>query len=152
MGFLRDIFEGATSGTIKGTFEGIGSLAKDLRSAITGEISPEKKVELQQKLLELEAMASSGQVEVNKIEAAHSSVFVSGWRPALGWICGIALGVYFIPQYIMASIIWVKLSWAAQTLVAFPIGEPHGLLELVLGMLGLGALRTIEKIGGTARS
>lgn len=152
MGFLGDIFAGAASGTIKGTFEGIGSLAKDLRSAITGEISPEKKAEIDQKLLELESKAMEGQNAINIAEASNPNVFVSGWRPAIGWVGAISLGSYFIPQYLMAAVLWVKVSWAAQVLAPFPIPEPGGLLELVGLMLGVGTLRMIEKVKGVARS
>lgn len=152
MGFLGDIAGGLASGTIKGTLQGIGSLARDLRSAITGEISPEKRADIESKLLELEAMANMGQLEVNKVEAANPNVFVSGWRPALGWVGALALACYFIPQYVLAAVLWVKISWAAQTLAAFPIPEPGGLLELVMLMLGAGALRTVEKIKGVNRT
>ena len=150
MGFLGDLVAGAASGTIKGTFEGIGSLARDIRAAITGEIDPEKKAELLLKITELEGLANRGQMDVNIAEAQNKSVFVSGWRPSVGWVCSVSLAAYFIPQYLLASVLWVKLSWTAQTLVTFPIAEPHGLLELVLGMLGLGAMRTLEKMGGSA--
>lgn len=82
---------------------------------------------------------AKGQLEVNKVEAASSSLFVSGWRPFIGWICGTGLGYQFLVYPI---------------LVAF---QPHivqldlsTLLTLVAGMLGLGALRTQEKIAGVA--
>ncbi len=85
-----------------------------------------------------------GQLEINKVEAAHHSVFVAGWRPALGWVSAIAFGYSFI--------IHPLLQWAAVTFPAVPvdiqqlpdlqIGE---LMTLTLGMLGLGGLRTYEK-------
>jgi Holin of 3TMs, for gene-transfer release len=151
-GLLGNIGEGIAKGGIKGVFEGIGSLAKDIRSAITGEISPEKKAEIENKLVELESMAQQGQVETNKVEAASTSVFVSGWRPAIGWICGISIGSYFIPQYVLAAVLWTKACWVAGTLIPYPIPEPHGLLELIIGMLGLGIYRTVEKRAGVARN
>ena len=152
MGLLSGLIGSVTLSGVKGLFEGAGSLAKDIRSALTGEISADKKAELLDKATELEGMMKHGQLQINLQEAAHPSIFVSGWRPAIGWVGAIALGCYFIPQYLLAAILWVKISWAAGTLVAFPIGEPHGLLELVLGMLGLGALRAAEKIKGVARN
>jgi hypothetical protein len=152
MGFLSSIAGGLVSGSIKGTFEGIGSLVHDIRSAITGDITPQKKAELEALILQLEEKARDGQLQINLAEAAHPSVFVSGWRPALGWIAAISLGCFFIPQYSMATVLWVKASWTAQVLMPFPIDEPAGLTQLVLGMLGLGGLRTFEKLAGKARN
>lgn len=151
MSFLAKLFGRAAGETVKGTLEGIGGLAKDLRSAITGKMSPEDQAELQSKILEIEMQAKQGQFEINKQEAAHASVFVSGWRPAIGWMCAIGLGCYFIPQYALASVLWVKSSWAAQIIQPFPVSA-DGLLELVGGMLGLALIRGVEKIKGTARN
>jgi len=146
MGLFSNIIGSATLGGVKGVFEGVGSLAKDIRSAITGEISPDKQAEILEKVNELEAQAKMGQIEINKAEASHRSIFVAGWRPYIGWIAGTAIGLYFIPQYLMATILWVKVSWAAQEICKFPIGEPKGLMELVGLLLGLGTLRMVEKL------
>lgn len=150
MGLLSNLVGSATLGGVKGVFEGIGSLAKDIRSAITGEISPEKQAEIIQKVNELEAQAKMGQIEINKAEASHRSIFVAGARPYIMWICGTSIGLYFIPQYMMATVLWVKMCWIADKLLAFPIPEPAGLMNLVVTLLGLGALRTAEKITGKA--
>jgi len=152
MGIFGSIFKDITLGGVKGVFEGVGSLAKDLRSAITGEISPEKKAEIEGKLLELESLSQQGQMEVSKQEAAHPSVFVSGGRPAVIWVCAISIGTYYIPQYVMAAILWTKACWIASTLLPYPIPEPEGIIALVSALLGLGALRTIEKFKGVARN
>jgi len=90
--------------------------------------------------------AAMAQVEVNKIEAGHASVFVAGWRPAIGWVCAAALAWAFIVAPVA--------SWS---LAAFGIKETlpaistDNLFELVLAMLGLGGLRTFEKLKGVAR-
>lgn len=146
MNILSSLIGGITLSGIKGVFEGVGSLAKDIRSAVTGEISPEKKAELLDKVAQLEAMSQQGQFETNKAEATHRSIFVAGWRPFIGWICGVSIAAYFIPQYLLAAVLWVKVCWSAQTLVSYPIPEPVGLITLLTGMLGLGVLRTVEKI------
>jgi hypothetical protein len=146
MGFLSGLIGTASMGTVKGAMEGIGSLAQDIRSAITGDISPEKQAELLSKATEIEAKAKQGQLEINKVEAAHRSVFVAGWRPGLGWVVVTCIALYFIPQYLMATVLWVKVCWNSQVIAPFPIGEPKGLVELISGMLGLGILRTVEKI------
>jgi hypothetical protein len=87
-----------------------------------------------------------GQLEVNKTEAAHRSIFVAGWRPMIGWCCAFAVGY----QYILLPLI----SWVA-AVFALPIpplpGLDDNLWELTMGLLGLGSLRTFEKIKGVAK-
>ncbi len=89
-----------------------------------------------------------GQLEINMKEAQHGSIFVAGWRPAIGWICGIALGWNYIVQPI--------ISWTAfisgVDLVAAPRLDTAELTTILLGMLGLGGLRTYEKRLGVART
>ncbi len=88
---------------------------------------------------ELEQLA--GQLEVNKVEAAHSSLFVAGWRPFIGWVCGAALAYQFVIRPIV--------TWAVPSM-GYTIAEMPGLddnlWELLTGMLGLGGLRTYEKV------
>jgi len=81
------------------------------------------------------------QIEINKIEAASPSLFVSGWRPALGWICcaGMAGNFITIPFTNMV------LELLGQD-VAIPLIDMETLLPVLLGMLGLGAMRTVEKV------
>ena len=152
MGILSSLVKDATLGGVQGVFEGIVSLAKDIRSAITGEVSPEAKAKIEEGLLKLESMAQEGQLKVNEQEAKHPSVWVSGWRPGVGWVCVVSLGSYFIPQYLMAAVLWTKACWVANALLPYPIAEPKGILELVIGMLGLAVFRSYEKRTGVARS
>jgi hypothetical protein len=125
---------------------GIGSLAKDIRSAITGEISPEQKAAIQQKLLEIENQGLQAQVEVNKIEAQHASVFVSGWRPAVGWCCVLGLAYSFLIQPLC--------TWGATIFhyPAPPILDTGVLFQLLVGMLGLAGFRSWEKKEGVAKT
>ena len=86
----------------------------------------------------------AGQLEINKVEAANPSIFVSGWRPFVGWVCGGGLVYAFIGQPL--------LSWAS-SVYGFnipPILDVSTLLTVLGGMLGLGGLRTMEKINGVA--
>jgi hypothetical protein len=87
-----------------------------------------------------------GQIEVNKAEAAHSSIFVAGWRPGLGWICVAGLAYNFIVYPLLT---WLVVVGNAE--FTPPPLMSDNLMELVLGMLGLGALRTAEKWKGVAR-
>ena len=97
----------------------------------------------------LDAMSGlvEGQLRINEQEAKHSSIFVAGWRPAIGWICGIALGWNFILQPIAS---WVAFM-AGMDLADMPKLEVGDLMTILLGMLGLGGLRTYEKKLGVAR-
>lgn len=90
------------------------------------------------------------QTDVNKIEAGSASLFVSGWRPFIGWVCGISLGCFFIPQYVLGSYLWVKMCLEKNELIDYPLNS-DGLMSLVTAMLGFGAIRTYEKIKKKAR-
>ena len=88
----------------------------------------------------------TGQLAVNTEEAKSSSVFVAGWRPFIGWVCGAALAYAYIGYPFLTWLLVIfKPSLAAPKLV---IDEM--LYQLLFGMLGMGALRTIEKIKGVA--
>lgn len=100
---------------------------------------------LTQTVLSNEHQSAMAQTETNKIEAAHTSVFVAGWRPFIGWVCGLGLATYYVPKHVLAAFFWIRQSWAAQSLAAYPIDE-SGLMELTLALLGFGVLRTTEKI------
>ena len=141
MGKIGARIIGALKGgdTIKSTLEGAGEFAKDLRSAITGEITPEKKAEIEHKTLDIEAAIRVAQAEVNKAEAQHKSIFVAGWRPFIGWVCGLALLYNFLVAPLVSQ--FTKLS-----MVALDIGP---LITLLVGMLGIAGLRTLEKSNGT---
>ncbi len=104
------------------------------------------KAEMEQQLVTAANAAAMAQVEVNKVEAAHSSVFVAGWRPSIGWVCAAGLAWAFV----LAPI----ASWALVVLgikAELPAIHTDYLLELVLAMLGIGGLRTFEKLRGVAR-
>ena len=104
------------------------------------------KADMEAALVKAGNEAAMAQVEVNKIEAGHSSVFVAGWRPAIGWVCAAALAWAFIVAPIAT---WgMAVFGVRETLPA--IGTDN-LFELVLAMLGLGGLRTFEKMRGVAR-
>lgn len=129
---------------VKDVAEGIGTLVKDIRSAITGEPSPEKIAEINNKLVELENLGMQAQSRINEVEAANTNVFVSGWRPFIGWICGFGLGTKFI--FIPIGV-WVCSLLDITPIV--PVIETGELMTLILGMLGLGGLRTFEKFTGS---
>ena len=87
------------------------------------------------------------QIEVNKTEAAHKSLFVSGWRPAVGWTCclGLAGNFLIIPfsNFIMAL---------AGSDIVIPLIDVSTMMPVLMGMLGLGTMRTVEKINNVERN
>ena len=107
---------------------------------------PEARVKAEADLRNSLQAWDKAQTDVNAIEAANASIFVSGWRPFIGWVCGIALAY----QYVAAPLVM----WLAMTLgvnLAPPPRIDDTLWQLVFAMLGMGGLRTFEKIKGVAR-
>jgi len=101
----------------------IGGLALDIREAIKGkEMDPQRLIELQ--------------AEINKVEAQNRSMFVAGWRPFIGWICGLAFGFHYIVMPLLLAYTDIKP-------VEF---DTNSLFTVLMGMLGLGGLRTYEKL------
>ena len=85
------------------------------------------KREMEKALVDAEAAGRLGQLEINKVEAAHKSLFVAGWRPAIGWICGLALMYSTILAPILG--IWFTV----------PPVDSSLLTTVLMGMLGLGS-------------
>ena len=102
-----------------------GNLAWEIREAIKGkELDPNELISLQTK--------------INEIEASHRSIFVAGWRPFIGWICGFALAYNFVIRDLFI--------WVLQPEEIPPALQMEHLMTVLLGMLGLGGLRTYEKL------
>jgi hypothetical protein len=87
----------------------------------------------------------AGQMDINKVEAANPSVFVSGWRPGIGWVCGAGFAVQFVVGPLAE---WGSALYGHP--VKFPQMDTGTMMPLLLGMLGLGGMRTAEKIQGVA--
>ena len=104
------------------------------------------RAELETSLTQLLKDQQQGQVEMNKIEAANTHLFVAGWRPFIGWVCGVALAYTYILSPFLA---WLLLRYSPAT--PLPALATDNLFELVLAMLGLGGLRTFEKVKGVGR-
>lgn len=105
------------------------------------------QAEINLRLAEAANEVLKGQVETNKIEAASPNVFVSGWRPFIGWVCGAALAWTFLGHDLAT---WIAVMFARDDLIP-PAIDSEPLFELVLAMLGLGGLRTFEKLKKVAR-
>ena len=114
---------------------------------IVGRFLPEDKEkraaaerEIEKQLATHLAKIDIAQLEISKQEAAHRSIFVAGWRPFIGWSCGFAMCYAYIIQPITVFIL-------AQTgnLVDLPTLDLSEMMPVLLGMLGLGGLRSFEK-------
>lgn len=118
--------------------------ALSLGKSLIERLVPDKAA-AQQAEQELEKLAQSGELQlllgqqqINLVEASHKSVFVAGWRPFIGWICGVGLGYNFVLYPILD--IWVEM----------PPIDSAPLMALITSMLGLAGYRTLEKKEGVA--
>lgn len=126
------------------------SAALDIGSKIIERVWPDpaQRAAAQLELLKLQQSGElaiiTAQTDINKIEAANSNVFVSGWRPAAGWVCVLGLFYTFFGQPL--------LGWLSGYLgIALPPEINTGDLFILLGgMLGLGSLRSFDKLKGVA--
>lgn len=129
MGFLDKILGGAAAAPI----ESIGKIIDDIHT------SKEEKLDAETTLYKIGAKLQGLQAEITKTEAQHRTLFVSGWRPSVGWLCTFGLFV----NYVLAPIVspWVSLQ----------VADSDTLLTLVLAMSGIAGLRTVEKARGLTR-
>ena len=104
---------------------------KDAKNALAHEIATMSEKHAQE--------LAKGQLDVNKVEAAHKSLFVAGWRPFVGWICGIGLLYNILISQVLG--IWLEV----------PEVDPSLLTPILMGMLGMGAMRSYEKTKGVQR-
>jgi len=125
-------------GPVTGLLDKFGE-DKDQKNALAHEISTMAERHSQEQML--------AQLEVNKVEAASSSIFVSGWRPATGWVCVLGMAGNFIVTP-FANFVLALL----EVQVFIPLVPLDTMLPVLLGLLGLGGLRTLEKAKGVHRT
>lgn len=129
------------AGAAGGLLGGVGSLIKDVREAWTGEISPDKRAELEQKMMDLETAAMNAQAAINLEEAKSDKLFVSGWRPFIGWVCGTALAYAAIIQPVMTWVAQVCYNYTGK----FPVLDTSVTATTLTAMLGIGVMRSYDK-------
>jgi hypothetical protein len=101
----------------------------------------EERMQAQAVLDKIKQQPAILNAELNKVEAQHRSIFVAGWRPAVGWICAAGIAFAFIGNPLLERFVGGE-----------PVAVPLDMiLELVLAMLGMGALRTFEKLNGKTK-
>jgi hypothetical protein len=97
--------------------------------------------------LAAETDLAKGQFAVNAAEAASGNMFVAGWRPAVGWLCALGLGYEFL---LCPLLPWIMTILLGKPVAVLPDLPSETLMTLLFGMLGLGSLRTAEKLKGKA--
>lgn len=138
---------------VGGLVQAVGSVLDDL--VTTDKERLDAQIELQKLGIEaqkVDAGLAQGQLDVNRAEAAHGSVFVSGWRPAVGWTCVAGLAYNFLarPFLLWAWALFQASGWVPADLSAPPPVDVEALLVLLGGILGLGVYRTAEKVKGVS--
>ena len=130
----------------------IGSNVGDAIAKVIGlfKVDPTVALENSEKIEELKANLQgklvdqiSAQIDVDKAEAANANMFVAGWRPFIGWVCGVGLLTQFLINP-FATFIAALFKHP----IVFPALDLGTLLTLLFGMLGLGGMRTYEKVQG----
>lgn len=122
--------------------------------------SEEKKAEARMKLLEMQQRGELAQlaadtdlaklqIQTNIEEAKHASIFIAGWRPFIGWTCGAAFGYSYILLPVLQFLAYAfGTAEMVRQLAQLPVLDLAGMLPILLGMLGLGGMRTMEKVKG----
>lgn len=131
------------------------ALAPTIAGAVTGildrilpkKMTEEEKASLELEIAKLDWSAVQGQLEINKIEAASSSMFVAGWRPFIGWVCGAA----FAWAYLVGPMAAWTLRVAGAEVPPLPEVDMANFSPVMTLLLGFGAYRTYEKVQTGAR-
>lgn len=105
-----------------------------------------EKAAITASLIEIVSTESANQAQINLAEASNPNLFVSGWRPMIGWVCAISFAWFYLGVPIISWILAI-----AGVHVDLPVFDKNSLMELTMGMLGMGALRSFDKWRGTAK-
>ena len=137
---------GIVSGLLGG---GVSSVIDSISNAADKWIeSPDEKNAHALKAQALALKPILAQAAINEKEAEHASLFVAGWRPGIGWICGAALGYHYIVQPLL---VFAAAAWAPDFTPPPPLSLGE-LMPILLGLLGLGGMRTAERMSGRERN
>lgn len=127
--------------------DSVGKIASDL---IT---TDKERLELELRAKELDQAIDLAQIGVNQVEAQHSSIFVAGWRPAIGWIGAAAMAYQFLfyPMLLWGWTWMQGMGWIPKELTPPPVLEADQLWVILSGILGIAGMRSFEKTKGVAR-
>jgi len=165
---MGNFFSDLMAGGVEGLARGVGQLAKDVRTALTGSepLTSDQKAAILARAdaleaagQQIEAQGAEGQIELNKLDAASGSLYKGGWRPLIGWFCALGIGY----EFLFRPIFW----WLFQTTITLIYGQHAGdngimisnviieklpgldmkeLIALVMTLLGMGGYRMYERI------
>jgi len=126
----------------------VSTLADDVVKRVWPDATELEKAKLVQATQEMQNQYQLilGQLEINKVEAASASLFVSGWRPAVGWVCVAGMAYVAILEPLARFLAVVGFAYAG----VFPVIDTTITSQILFGILGLGAARTVEKIKGVS--
>lgn len=142
MGIISKIFGGGIGESAK-PIEAIGNVLDKVFTSKDEKLSHE---EVRMRIAQAPTMV---QTEINKVEAGHRSIFVAGWRPFIGWVCGSALAYNFVIRDLLG---WYLLNFHEAAKISFPPAlQMDHLMVVLTGMLGLAGYRTVEKIRNKAK-
>jgi hypothetical protein len=149
MALLEDIFKGGAEGIFGGIAKIIGLFKADPNIAATSAATiAAAEAQLRQAELDYELKLSLAQTEIDKIEAGSSDKFTSRWRPFVGWTCGVSLGFSTMGVPLLT---WLSASIAAGKMQPVPTPDNGLLITILVAMLGVGGMRSFDKLNGTAR-
>ena len=112
---------------------------KDQKARLAHELATMSQKHIQDQVM--------GQLEINKAEAQSRNIFIAGWRPFIGWTCGIAMAWHFVG----VPVTLFFTGWFGIEIPDLPQFDMESLMTVLLGMLGLGGLRTFEKVKGLTK-
>lgn len=135
------IMDKLVGGSLAEPIDAIGGIIDDVWT------SEGEKLDKQAVLDRIRQKPAMVQAKINQVEAQHRTIFVAGWRPFIGWVCGVALAYAFVARDLIA---WALTIWAPAITPPPELAMDH-LMTVLMGMLGLGAMRTTEKLRGRAK-
>lgn len=160
MSFISSIFSGGVGDVVEKVGDAIHkNVTSDKERMALDNEAKKAEQDFEIRLAQMDTDLAKGQIDVNLEEAKSPHLFVAGWRPFIGWLCGITLGIMFIPKCIVMTTFWGYQAYRnlhgdggqpMPQLPDFPDLGAGEMMGLVSAMLGLGGLRTFEKVKGVA--
>tara|TARA_R100000935_G_C2830601_1_gene164801 strand:- start:1483 stop:1878 length:396 start_codon:yes stop_codon:yes gene_type:complete len=129
------------------------NLLLPLISNVIDKVIPDKnasakaKQEIEQTLVANMAQINIEQIKTNQVEASSRSIWIAGWRPFIGWVCGIAMAWHFVGVPFITFI----AAWTGAVIPPLPVFDMSSLMTVLMGLLGLGSMRTFEKMKGLTK-
>lgn len=146
-GFLGALFGSGAAAAGEAVAKPIDAIGNVFDKLFT---SDEEKAAAALVMAKLKAHPDELMSEITKIEAANPNVFVSGWRPGIGWVCVVSLAAYYPPRFIVATVLWTMQVIDKGDWIAPPEVGVADILGLVGTLLGMAGLRSWEKKAGVA--